>query len=171
MEAMRNDGRLVVKAVGDRELSMTRVFEAPRHLVYAAFTRPELVSRWLGVFGGWTMDVCEMDLRVGGAYRWGWRHAPDGGVMRMGGTYREVVPEERIVATERFDEAWYPGEAVDTTTFVEQGGRTTVAMTVRYASKEAREGAPASPMEHGVATGYDTLDGILAAQLGQGVHP
>jgi uncharacterized protein YndB with AHSA1/START domain len=170
MEMRRNDGRLVVKAVGDREVRMTRVFEAPRRLVWEAFTRPELLSRWLGVFGGWTMDVCDMDLRVGGAYRWGWRNA-DGSLMRMGGTYREIVPPERIVATEQFDEAWYPGEAQGTTTFVEEGGRTIVAMTVRYQSKEARDGVLASPMEHGVATGYDTLDGILREQLGQEAHP
>jgi uncharacterized protein YndB with AHSA1/START domain len=169
MEAMRNDGRLVVQAVGDREIRMTRVFEAPCHLVWEAFTRPELLSRWLGVFGGWTMDLCEMDLCVGGRYRWGWRNA-DGSVMRMGGTYRELVPGERIVATERFDDAWYPGEAQGTTTFAEVAGRTTVTMVVRYESREARDGVLASPMEHGLAAGYANLDGILREQAVPGAH-
>src|SRR5882762_11877589 len=95
----------------DREIEVERDFNAPRQLVFDAFTKPELVRRWLLGPDGWTMPVCEIELRVGGAYRYVWRHA-DGKEMGMGGIYREIVPEERLVCTELFDEAWYPGEAL-----------------------------------------------------------
>ncbi|MDB5172780.1 MAG: transcriptional regulator, effector-binding domain/component, partial [Phycisphaerales bacterium] len=106
-----NSGKLKVAAPGDREIAMTRTFNAPRHLVFKALTTPELVKRWLGVFGGWSLAVCEIDLRVGGKYRYLWRGA-DGAEMGMGGIYREITPPERIVATEAFDQAWYPGDAI-----------------------------------------------------------
>lgn len=102
---------LQVEARGDHEIVMTRVLNAPRHLVFDAFTKPELLKRWLGVFGGWELAVCEIDLRVGGKYRWVWRNA-DGTEMGMGGVYREIAPPEKIVSTEKFDEAWYPGEGL-----------------------------------------------------------
>jgi uncharacterized protein (TIGR03086 family) len=152
---------LSIESQGDRELVMTRAFNAPRRLVFEALTTPALVKRWLGVFGGWTMPVCEIDLRVGGAYRYVW-HGPDGATMGLGGVYREIVPPARIVATESFDEAWYPGEAVGTTVLTEQGEMTTLTITVAYASAEARDGVLASNMEHGVSAGYDTLDTVLA---------
>ena len=162
----RNVGNLQVSLPSDREIAMTRVFDAPRRLVFDAHTKPELVRRWLGVFGGWSMEVCEIDLRVGGGYRYVWR-GPDGARMGMRGVYREIVPGERIVSTEVFDEAWYEGEAVGTIAFAEQGGRTTVTMTVRYASKAARDGVLQTPMEQGVSAGYDTLAGVLES-LGRG---
>jgi uncharacterized protein YndB with AHSA1/START domain len=84
--------------------------------------------------------------------------------MGMGGVYREIVPAERIVATEVFDDPWYEGEAVDTTVFDEQGGKTTVTTTVLYASKEVRDAVLKTPMEEGVAAGYDRLDEIQASQ-------
>ena len=108
---------------------MSRVFDAPRSLVFDAWTKPELLKRWLGVRGGWSMVVCEVDLRVGGAYRFVWR-GPDGAEMGMGGVYREIVAPERLVATESFDDPWYPGEAVDTTLLVEEGGKTRATTTV-----------------------------------------
>ena len=92
---------------------MTRVFDAPRSLVFDAWTKPELLKRWLGVRGGWSMVVCEVDLKVGGTYRFVWR-GPDKAEMGMGGVYREIVPPERLVATESFDDPWYPGEAFRT---------------------------------------------------------
>ena len=161
---MKNTGNLKVTTPTDREIAMTRVFDAPRRLVFDAFTRPELLKRWLGVFGGWSLAVCEIDLKVGGAYRYVW-HGPDGATMGMRGVYREIVPGERIVSTEKFDEPWYDGEAVGTVVFVEQGGKTTVTMTVRYASKEVRDAVLESPMEKGVAAGFDTLAGLLASTL------
>src|SRR5205814_27542 len=101
---------------------MTRVFDAARALVFDAHTKPELVKRWLLGPPGWSMPVCEIDLRVGGKYRYVWRHNTKGTQMGMGGVYREIVAPERIVSTERFDEAWYPGEAVGTLLLVERGG-------------------------------------------------
>ncbi len=109
-----NTETLQITTPSDTEIAMRRVFDAPRRLVFDAHTRPELVKRWLGVRGGWSLAVCEIDLKVGGAYRYVWR-GPDGKEMGMGGVFREIVRPERVVATEKFDDAWYPGEAVDTT--------------------------------------------------------
>ena len=133
---MNSSGALKVTAQSDREIVMTRVFDAPRNLVFDAYTKPELLRRWLGVFGGYSMPVCEVDLRVGGTYRFVWR-GPDGAEMGVRGVYREVVRPERLVHTERFDEAWYPGEAL---------------ITVLK-----------SPMESGVAQSYDKLAELLAS--------
>ena len=155
-------GTLKVTTPTEREIAMTRVFDAPRNLVFEAYTKPELVKRWLGVHAGWSWAVCEIDLRVGGAYRFVWR-GPDGAEMGMGGVYREVVAPERIVATEKFDQSWYPGEAVSTVALVEQNGRTTLTLTVRYESREARDAVLKSPMESGVAAGFDKLAELLAS--------
>lgn len=152
-----------VTASGELDLVMTRVFDAPPALVFDAFTQPELVRRWLLGPEGWTMPVCEIDLRVGGSYRYVWRREKDGTQMGLGGVFREVVAPERIVHSELFDDPWYPGEAVVTTAFTEQAGRTTVRMTIRYASREARDGVLKSGMERGVAVSYDRLEAILAA--------
>src|SRR5712664_4747460 len=127
--------KLQITTPSDREIAMTRVFDAPRRLVFDAFTKPELVKQWLLGPPGWTMPVCEIDLRVGGAYRYVWRHA-SGKEMGMGGIYREIVPQERLVCTELFDEAWYPGEALTTTTLAEKDGRTTVTRTMPNVSQE-----------------------------------
>ena len=135
---MTGTGTLQITTPSDREIVMSRVFDAPRNLVFDAWTKPELLKRWLGVRGGWSMAVCEVDLRVGGAYRFVWR-GPDGAEMGMGGVYREIVAPERLVATESFDDPWYPGEAVDTTVLVEEGGKTTATTTVLYESEEIRD--------------------------------
>jgi len=158
---MASLGKLKVEARGDREIVMTRDFAAQRKLVFDAFTTPELVRQWLLGPPGWTMPVCEIDLRVGGTYRYVWRHT-NGNEMGMGGVYREIVVPERIVSTEKFDEAWYPGEAVGTLLLTELRGRTTVTQVVQYSSKEARDGVLKSPMESGVAAGYDRLELLLA---------
>jgi uncharacterized protein YndB with AHSA1/START domain len=159
-----NTGNLKLTTRGDREIVMTRDFNAPRTLVFDAFTRPELLKQWLLGPPGWTMPVCEIDLRVGGAYRYVWRQTSDGREMGMGGVYREISAPERVVATEKFDEAWYPGEAVGTLVLVEQGGKTTVTQTVLYGSREARDAVLKSGMEKGVAASYDRLDEVLASQ-------
>jgi uncharacterized protein YndB with AHSA1/START domain len=129
-------------------------------MVFDAMTKPELLMRWFSGPPGWSLVVCEVDLKVGGAYRYVWR-GPDGAEMGMGGVFREVVVPERIVATEAFDQSWYPGSAVSTVTLVEQGGRTTLTLTVRYESKEARDAVLKSPMEQGVAAGFDKLAELL----------
>lgn len=164
---MSDTGTLKITAPGDREIVMTRVFDAPRHLVFDAFTKPELVRQWLLGPPGWTMPVCEIDLRVGGKYRYVWRHA-NGNQMGMGGVYQEVVPPERMVATEQFDESWYPGGAVGTIVLTEQSGKTTVTQTVLYESRAAREAVLKSPMEHGVTAGYNRLAELLESLKGQG---
>ena len=155
-------GKLEITTPSEREIAMTRAFDAPRSLVFDAWTRPELLKRWLGVRGGWTFAVCEVDLRVGGAYRFVWR-GPKGNEMGMGGVYREIVRPERLVATEKFDDPWYEGEAVDTTVFVEKDGKTTATTTVRYASQEVRDAVLRTPMATGVAESYDKLDEVLAS--------
>jgi len=160
---MKTNGSLSITAQSDRELVMTRLFNAPRDLVFDALTKPELVNRWLGVQGGWTLDVCEIDLRVGGAYRYVWRHAPNGTEMGMGGVFREVVRPERLLLTEKFDEAWYPGESLITQELIEQDGRTLVRSTMRYVSRGARDAVLNSPMEGGVAESYNKLEALLTA--------
>src|SRR6266849_5359554 len=166
---MTNAGNLKLTTRGDREMVMTRTFDAPRTLIVDAFTKPELVRQWLLGPPGWSMPVCDIDLRVGGTYRYVWRKpgAPD---MGMGGVYRELVVPERIVATEKFDQSWYPGEAVDTTILVEQGGKTTLTQTVLYESPEAREAVLKSGMERGVAASYDRLAELVASLLAPGME-
>jgi len=165
---MKSTATLQLTAPGEREIVMTRVFDAPRQLVFDAHTKPELVKRWLLGPPGWSMPVCEIDLRVGGKYRYVWRHDREGTQMGMGGVYREIVTPERIVNTERFDEAWYPGEAVDTLVLVERGGRTTLTLTVRYESREARDAVLKSGMESGVTASYDRLADLLASTPARG---
>ena len=160
---MTDTGALRVTTPTEREIVMTRIFDAPRTLVFDAFTRPELLKRWLLGPPGWTMAVCEIDLRVGGTYRYAWRHDRDGTTMGMGAVYREIVAPERLVVTERFDEPWYPGEAVATIVLVEQQGRTTLTQTLLYESREARDSVITSTMDQGVAAGYDRLAELLAS--------
>jgi len=166
---MKNAGTLKLTTHGDREIVMTRVFDAPRSLVFEAFSKPELVRQWLLGPPGWSMPVCEIDFRVGGRYRYVWRHA-NGQEMGMGGVHREIVVPERIVATEKFDESWYPGEAVGTIVLVEQGGKTALTQTVLYESSEAREAVLKSPMEQGVTAGYDRLAELLASLGASGME-
>jgi len=158
---------LQVTARGDREIVMTRVFNAPRHLVFEACSKPELVRQWLLGPEGWSMPVCEIDLRVGGSYRYVWRHS-DGREMGMGGVYREIIIPERVVTTEKFDEAWYPGEAVGTMVLVERDGKTTLTQTMLYDSRQTRDAVLKSPMEKGVAASYDRLEKIVTSMPAQG---
>ena len=153
---------LKVEARGDREIVMTRVFDAPRRLVFDAFTKPELLKRWLTGPPGWTLAVCEIDLRVGGSLRYMWR-GPAGEEMGMRGVFREITPPDRIVGTEKFDQAWYPGEAVGTVVLTEQGSKTTLTQTIVYESREARDIVLKSPMEQGLGMSYDHLADLLAS--------
>lgn len=158
---VKNVGALQITTPSEREIAMTRVFDAPRHLVFDAYTKPELLKRWLGVHGSWSLAVCEIDLRVGGSYRYVWRNK-DGAEMGMRGVYREIVKPERVVATETFDDPWYPGDGVSSVVLVEHGGRTTLTLTARYDSREIRDAVLKSPMEQGVAVGFDKLAELLA---------
>ena len=154
---MKNTGTLKVTLPSDREVLLTRVFEAFRHLVFEAFTQPELLRRWFGP-RGWTLSVCEVDLRVGGGFRFV-LHGPDGKELGMRGRYVEITPPARSVHMESFDD--YPGESQVTAIFTEEGGRTTLNATVLYASKEIRDAVIQSGMEHGAAECYDRLAGML----------
>ena len=160
---MKSAETLTVITPSEREIVMTRVFDAPRQLVFDAHTKPDLIKRWLLGPPGWSMPVCEIDLRVGGTYRYVWRRDSDGTRMGMGGVYREIVAPERIVNTERFDEAWYPGEGVGTLVLVERGGKTTLTHTMRYESRAARDAVLKSGMETGVAASYDRLAELLVS--------
>jgi uncharacterized protein YndB with AHSA1/START domain len=156
---MKNTGTLQVTTPSDREIVLTRVFDAPRHLVFEAFTKPELLKRWFGP-RGFSLVVCEVDFRVGGGFRFVLR-GPDGKEMGMRGVYCEIVPPERSVHMESFDD--YPGESQVTAVFVEQGGKTTLTATVLYPSREVRDIVLKSGMEHGAAETYDRLAEMLSS--------
>jgi uncharacterized protein YndB with AHSA1/START domain len=155
---MKNTGNLQVTTPTDREIVMTRVFDAPRRLVYDAFTKPDLLRRWFGP-RGWSLVTCEVDLRVGGSFRFVLRGS-DGRELGMRGVYRELVPPERSVHIESFDE--YPGESLVTAVLVEQRGKTTLSVTILYPSREVRDAVIQSGMEHGAAESYDKLAEMLA---------
>jgi uncharacterized protein YndB with AHSA1/START domain len=159
---MNRTGALKIEARGEREIVTMRVFDAPRRLVFDAWTKPELLMRWFGGPREWSLTVCEIDLRVGGAYRFVTRHI-NGSEMGWGGIYREIAAPARLVFTERFDEHWYPGDALITIDFVEESGRTTFTTTMSYASREARDAVVKSPMEMGIAESYVRLDEFLAS--------
>jgi uncharacterized protein YndB with AHSA1/START domain len=165
---MNNTAALQVTTPSDREIAMTRVFNAPRRLVFEALTQPELVKRWLLGPPGWTMPVCEIDLKVGGAYRYVWRRESSGEDMGMGGVFQEIERPGRLVATEQFDQAWYPGEALATQVLDEERGRTTLTVTVLYESKEARDAVASTGMADGVAVSYDRLEEVLGTMVEEG---
>lgn len=154
---------LTVRTPSDREITLSRILKAPRALVFDALTKPELVKRWMLGNMGASMPVCEIDLRVGGAYRFVWRN-PDGSEMTMMGTYREIVRPERIVNTQRFDTPWLPGEFVLTTTLVESGGRTTFTSTTLFDSVATRDVMLKSGMEAGASASYDRMEAVLTAE-------
>ena len=155
--------KLAITTPSDLEIAMTRDFDAPRALVWDVFTRPEHVKHWWG-FQHLEVTVCEIDLRVGGAYRYAGR-APDGSEVPFKGVYRELVPPERMVCTEIYDVPMARDhEGVITTTFTEQAGKTTVHSVVRYDTKETRDAVLQSGMESGVESGYDQIDRMLETQ-------
>lgn len=159
---MDNPGTLTVTTPTDRQIVLTRAFDAPRRMVFDAFTRPELLRRWFGA-RGWNLVVCEVDLRVGGGWRFVSR-GPDGAHMGQSGVYREIVPPDRLAYTEVFDEQSYPGESLITHDFVEQGGRTTLTSTLLYATREGRDTVLRYPMARGVAESYDRLAELLRSR-------
>jgi uncharacterized protein YndB with AHSA1/START domain len=151
-----------VSTPSDRELRFTRAFKAPRALVYETFTKPELLARWMIGPDGWSMSVCEVDLRPGGRFRYVWTK-PGGREMGMGGTFVEVTPPSRIVHVEVFDQDWTGGETRVTTELTEADGVTTMTMTVAYSSMAARDGALSSGMTTGMEMSYARLDDLLGA--------
>ncbi|HEU4841460.1 MAG TPA: SRPBCC domain-containing protein, partial [Ilumatobacteraceae bacterium] len=157
---MTQTATLDVTPVGDRLVRITRAFAAPRALVFDAHTRPELLRRWLGP-ASWTLTECTIDLRPGGAFRYV-MHGPDDAEMVLFGEYREVDPPARIVATESFSDDWTGGETLNTTTFDEVGGITTVTVVVEFASSTSRDQALATGMEAGLTEGFERLDALVA---------
>ena len=158
-----------VSLPSDREVKVARSFKAPRALVYRAYTEPELVRRWLLGPPGWSMPVCEMDVRVGGRFRWRWRSEENGSEFGFSGTFREVLPAAKIVHTEAYEPATvgggYPGnDAIVTVTFAEDNGVTTVTTLIDFGSKEARDNAVATGMTDGMEQSYQLLDRLLAEQ-------
>ena len=156
--------KLVVTTPSDLEIEMTRDFNAPRALVWEMFTKPEHIRQWWGC-KHLELTVCEMDLRVGGEYRFEGK-APDGTLCPFKGVNHEIVYPEKIVYTEIFDVDMareHPG--LVTTTFTEQDGKTTVNILVRYDSKQTRDIVLSSGMESGAAAGYDRIEELLAERL------
>jgi uncharacterized protein YndB with AHSA1/START domain len=155
-------GKMSVATPSDREIVITRDFDAPRPLVFDCWTKPALLKRWLFGPDGWSLATCDIDLRVGGAYRFVW-HGPGGIVMGMGGVYREVVPPERLANTQLFDQDWTGGEVLGTLVLTERAGRTTTVNTLLYPSRLARDGALQTGMLQGMEMGHARVDAILAA--------
>jgi uncharacterized protein YndB with AHSA1/START domain len=154
---MKNAGTLAVATPTPRQIVLTRVFDAPRALVFDAFTKPELLKRWFGP-RGWSLIVCEMDLRVGGQFCFVLR-SPEGNQMGIRGTYREIDPPHRSVHTERFDDL--AGESEVMTELTECEGKTVLTATITYTSQEIRDTIIKSGMEHGAAESYDRLSELL----------
>lgn len=142
----------------DLEIVMTRVFDAPRRLVWEAHTNPEHLPHWMLGPEGWTMPVCEIDLRPGGTWHVVWRRE-DGSEMEMLGVYKEVVPHERLVNTESWGADW--PETVNTMILTEENGKTTMTSKMLYPTKEARDKALQTGMADGVDLSYDRLDEYL----------
>jgi uncharacterized protein YndB with AHSA1/START domain len=146
----------------DTSIEMERDFNAPRKLVFDAFTKPEFVRRWFLGPDGWTMTVCEIDLKVGGTYRYVWRQETGDQEMTLDGAFREVVRPKKLVAPETFGSAWGSVEALYTRVFEQNGDITKVTVIVLFASKEARDGVKHG-MQKGVADALDRMEQVLAS--------
>jgi len=156
-----NSDSFEVTTPSDQEIRMTRLFNAPRHLVFEAMTRPEHVKLWWGRLGdGYSVPVCEIDLRVGGAWRFVNRHPK--GEAAFHGEYLEIAPPGRLVFTEIFEQ--FPDTvSVVTTEFTDEHGKTRMTATVRYPSPEVRDMVLESGMSRGAGISYDRLDDLVAA--------
>lgn len=153
-------GVTTLSTPSDHEVAITRVFEAPRRLVFECWTSCEHLKHWMLGPPGWTMPVCEIDLRPGGKFRFVWRKA-DGVEMEIPGVYQEIAPPDRLVSTESWGAEW--PETINTLVLSEHGGRTTATLTIRYPSKDARDAALGTGMKEGMDQSYDRLDAYLRA--------
>jgi uncharacterized protein YndB with AHSA1/START domain len=142
-----------------RSVRVTRRFDAPARLVFDCHTKPELVKRWLTGPDGWSMPVCEIDLRVGGTYRYTWRNDADGSEFSATGVWKEIAAPGRLVHVERME--GFDGECLCTWTAEEEGGATVMTMTMEFPSEEARDGAVKTGMTDGMGASYDRLDAVL----------
>ncbi|MBV8552735.1 MAG: SRPBCC family protein [Acidobacteriaceae bacterium] len=153
----------------DREVKVMRSFRAPRALVYRAYTEPGLVRRWLLGPPGWSMPVCEMDVRVGGRFNWRWRSEENANEFGFSGAFREVQPSSKIVHTQAYDPGTLGGgcpgdDAIVTVTFTEESGVTTVTTLIDFGSKQARDAALATGMTEGMEQSYQLLDRLVNEQ-------
>jgi uncharacterized protein YndB with AHSA1/START domain len=151
-------GATTVTTPSDREVVLTRVIDAPRRLVFAAYTDPEHVPHWMLGPDGWSMPVCEIDLRPGGQWHFVWRR-PNGEEMEMRGEYREIDPPERIVNTESWGGEW--PETLNTLILTEHDGQTTITQRVLYPSRDARDAALGTGMKDGASISYARLETYL----------
>ncbi len=145
----------------DREIELTRLFDAPRHLVFEAMSKPEHITQWWGCLGeGYSVPVCEVDLRPGGRWRYVNR-TPKGELAAFYGVYREIAAPERIVFTEIF-EPFPDAESVVTAVLMEEGGKTRLTLTALYPSLDVRDMVLKTGMERGAAISYDRLEEVVA---------
>jgi uncharacterized protein YndB with AHSA1/START domain len=158
--ASTSTGTTTFTTPSDTETVMTRVVDAPKTLVWDVYTRPEHIQQWMLGPEGWTMPVCEIDLRPGGAYRYGWRKA-EGDEMEITGAFREIAPPDRLVSTESWGADW--PDTINTVVLTEEDGKTTITTTMLYPSKEARDAALQSGMKEGASVTFDRLDAYLAS--------
>jgi uncharacterized protein YndB with AHSA1/START domain len=159
VSSVANSSTFKVTTPSDYEIALTRLFDAPRHLVFEAMTKPEHVKRWWGVLSDkHSVPVCEIDLRVGGAWRFVGR-GPEGDYPAFYGVYHEIAPPERLVFTEFF-EPFPDGESLVTSVFTEENGKTRLTVTARYPSLEVRDMVIKTGMEKGAATSYDRLEEV-----------
>jgi uncharacterized protein YndB with AHSA1/START domain len=156
-----------VSLPSDREVVVTRSFNAKRGLVWEAYTNPKLMKRWLLGPPGWSMPVCEMDVRVGGRFRWVWRSDEDGSQFGFHGVFEEVEEPAKIRHTEVYDPGdiggsmGESGEAMVTLTLTENGGITTLETRIDYGSREARDAALSTGMTDGMEMSYQQLEELL----------
>lgn len=151
---------LEVTMPSDREIRVTRTFDAPPELVFECHTKPEKVQKWLLGPPGWSMPVCDIDLKVGGRYRYVWRSDTDATEFGVQGEFREIAAPNRLVSVDSMD--GMPGETQGTTTFEALGtGRTRFTLTMRFDSKEARDAALETGMTSGMSMSYDRLEEIF----------
>ena len=152
--------RLVVSTPTDREIIITRHFDAPRVLIYRCYVEPDLMRRWLLGPPGWTMPICEIDCRLGGVYRFIWR-SESGEAFGITGTFREIIPSEKLVSTEIFVGATEETRVV--VDFLDDGVATSVRYRLAYPSRTARDAAIASGMTDGMEMGFKRLDQFAGA--------
>jgi len=160
-----------VSLPSDTEIRVTRDFKAPRTLVWQAHTDPQLFQRWIGGYPGWSMPLCEMDVRTGGKYRWRWRMDENGQEFGFFGEFSDVDAPAHMVATEYYDPGTMGGAmstapTINRTTFTEANGVTTLVTLITYVSKEARDAALSTGMTDGMEVSYARLDTLVADQQG-----
>ena len=157
--SVANSDTFKVTTPSDREIRLTRLFDAPRHLVFEAMSNPEHIKRWWGCLAeGYSVPVCEVDLRVGGAWRFVNR-TPKGELVAFYGVYREIARPDRLVFTEIYEK--FPDtESVVSADYTDEGGKTRLTVTALYPSLGIRDMVIKTGMEKGAALSYDQLEGV-----------